>query len=141
MDNEFSNKWTDYDFENMVWHDSTIYSITFSDKYELLLDIDYILKWVNLEKNDTFFQFWIAPATLIFKNVYNLKIESNIVDLIITNINRDNPQPPKNAKHIGMALEYDWLIETTQGEITFKSIGFEQHLRKSPILSNEQRIR
>ena len=38
--------WTDTDFEQMNWHDCPIHAFSFNDNFELLLDIDYIFKWV-----------------------------------------------------------------------------------------------
>ena len=121
----------------MDWHDNSIYAIEFRENSELLIDIDYIIQWVAKGK---IFKFWVAPATLIFKNVYDLKLESGGTDLIIMGIIRDNPQQPKNKNYIIEPFEYDWLIETTNGEISFKSVGYEQYLRKDPILSNTQKI-
>ncbi|MEJ6979425.1 hypothetical protein WG906_03130 [Pedobacter sp. P351] len=39
--------WTEQDFDNMGWHDSSIYGIAFGRPYELSFDIDYIFKWVE----------------------------------------------------------------------------------------------
>ena len=136
MENE--HQWAESDFDNMEWHDCPIYSVTFSNNNELIFDIDYILKWIEPNNSDGLFSFWIAPATLCFKNVYNLKIESNIINFIIVTIYRNNPKQPKNIKYIQNDIEYDWHIETTEGEITFTSVGYNQHTRKHPILTNNQ---
>jgi hypothetical protein len=131
--------WTDTDFEVMGWHDCPIHGISFNKDYQLLLDIDYIFKWV-LMKNKKHFQFWIAPCTLIFDNVYDIQFESDHTDLIIDNISRENPQTPKNSEYIKKDTEYDWIIETTVGEISFKSVGYTQYVRKAPILLRTQDI-
>ena len=40
--------WTDDDFSLMGWHDATVYAAaTLPESFELVLDIDYILKWVD----------------------------------------------------------------------------------------------
>ena len=68
--------WTEADFEVMGWHDNRIYALAFSaDTFELILDIDYIFKWINPEPGETFFQFWTAPATLVFQNVYDVEFD------------------------------------------------------------------
>jgi hypothetical protein len=73
--------WTDADLAKMGWHDVHLHGIARYEKVErdeekgseghfsgveLLLDIDYILKWVNLGK---YFEFWVAPSTLVFDGV------------------------------------------------------------------------
>jgi hypothetical protein len=135
--------WNENDFEQMGWHDNKIYALAFKDEdFEFVLDIDYILKWVQPEKNDTQFKFWVVPATLVFRNVWdlNINLESN-VKLEIQDLFRENPHPPKNAKHIEESTEYDWRIETHSGEITFKSVGFKLYFRKSPVLLDSTKIR
>lgn len=126
------------DFEIMGWHDNKIHAIASDkDKFELRLDIDYICKWVQIEDS---FSFWVAPATLIFKNVYDLNISSGSLDLTISNIERNKPVKPKNADYIEDIFEYDWIIEIHDGEITFKSVGFTQIIRANPILIDRQNL-
>jgi hypothetical protein len=63
--------WTDADFETMGWHDNAVHAISFADdeSSRLLLDLDYILRWLQPEPPKKNFSFLIAPATLIFENV------------------------------------------------------------------------
>jgi hypothetical protein len=131
--------WTETDFEAMSWHDCYIHALSLGKQDKLLLDIDYIFKWI-LMKNKKHYQFLIAPCTLIFENVYDIELESLNTPLIIDNISRDNPQTPKNAEYIGKETEYDWIIETTVGEISFKSVGYKQYIRKQPVLLRSQEI-
>jgi len=134
--------WDENDFDKMGWHDSKIYAIAFKDeKFEFVLDIDYILEWIHGEGNESKFKFWVSPSTLVFKNVWDLNFSlTTNLDLEIQDIHRSNPLPAKNSKHIAEPLEYDWVIETNSGDITFKSVGYKQHFRMAPILSNSQRI-
>ena len=132
--------WDDTDFPKMGWHDARIYAMSFnSDNYELALDIDYIVKWVNPANAGSPFKFWVAPATLVFRNVYDLNISQYTLDIEIQDIHRENPVVPKNANDIDR-YEYDWRIETTNGEITFKAVGYKQYFRKSPVLLDSQAI-
>jgi hypothetical protein len=133
------NLWTDADFEKMSWHDCPIHAIFFRNDCQLLLDIDYIFKWV-LMKNKKHFQFWIAPCTLIFDNVYNIQFESTNTNLIIDSICRESPRVPENAEYINKDTEYDWIIETTVGEISFTSVGYTQYVRNIPTLLRTQSI-
>jgi hypothetical protein len=132
------NLWTQDDFEDMDWHDNKIYAIAFNnEKFELSFDIDYICKWETKKKS---FSFWVAPATLIFTNVYELNITTDSLDLTIMDIVRDTPVTPKNATFIDAPFEYDWTIETTIGEITFKSVGFRQLIRSKPVRTKQQNL-
>jgi hypothetical protein len=135
------NKWTDGDFDLMLWHDCKVYAVAFdSVKFELLFDIDFIVEWVKPENDESFFKFWVVPATLTFKHVYEISINVDSVDLIIQDISRGNPTEPRIANYNSALKEYQWKIETTNGEITFKSGGYEQFARKRPVLLDSQAI-
>ena len=131
--------YTEADFNVMSWHDCPIHAISFTKESKLILDIDYIFKWV-LIRNKRNYQFWIAPCTLVFENVYNIAIDSNYTTLIIDNISKENPQKLKNSEYIGKDFEFDWIIETTVGELNFKSVGYIQYVRQKPILLKSQEI-
>src|SRR2546421_9545929 len=87
--------WNDADFKRMGWHDNAIHGIAtiseFPDRLELMLDIDYIFDWVN-QGSDRPFLLWVAPATLVFENVYHLKldIESAQGDIELDEILRED---------------------------------------------------
>ncbi len=132
--------WTDVDFESMGWHDCMIYAFCFGENNQLLLDIDYIFKWVQTGKT---FKFWVSPCTFVFQNVYDIEfqIDGCSGGLEIDNINRKNPQRPKNADFIKIETEYDWNIETQQGSISFKSVGYKQYVRQKPKFINGQHLK
>ncbi|CAI9673591.1 MULTISPECIES: hypothetical protein [Elizabethkingia] len=127
--------WTDMDFEQMGWHDNYIHAILFpNENQKLVLDIDYIFKWV-LNETSTLYDFWVSPSNLIFMDVLNLKINldfQNTVGLGIQDINRSNPRPYPNGK----GLKWDYSIFTDNGSIVFESSGFVQNIKKQPILTN-----
>jgi hypothetical protein len=131
--------WTEDDFETMGWHDSFIYAFSFGENYQFLLDIDYIFKWVEAGKK---YKFWISPCTLVFENAYDIviDIESSSGGLDIDDIIRENPKRPKNADLIKRETEFDWTIETQQGSISFKSVGYKQYVRQTPKLLSSQFI-
>ncbi|MDD2793081.1 MAG: hypothetical protein PHD73_07875 [Sediminibacterium sp.] len=134
-------EWTEKDFEQMVWHDCKIHAIAFGmNEYELAFDIDYILSWMTPHENSKSFRFSVSPATLIFKNVYELSCDIPSVDIAIDSIERANPVKPKNAAYIGDHLEYDWVITTSNGDISFKAVGYVQYLRQAPIETNTQSL-
>jgi hypothetical protein len=131
---------TEVDFDQMSWHDCHIHAFSFNDNFELLLDIDYLFEWVLPKKGSKYYKFWIAPCTLVFENVYNIELESEHKQPIIDYIGRSNPQRPKNAEYIGKDFEYDWDIVMISGEMTFKSVGFKQYVRQSPIFIGAQKL-
>jgi hypothetical protein len=130
--------WSDPDFDRMSWHDCPIHAFSFNDEFELLLDIDYIFEWVQPQKGERFFKFWIAPCTLIFENVYDITFDSEHKQPVIDYVGRSNPQKPKNSDYIGRDTEYDWDIVMVSSELSFKSVGFKQFVRQNPILSRNQ---
>lgn len=131
--------WTEKDFDQMDWHDCKIHALSFGIKeYEIAFDIDYIVEWNSPTSEISNYHFLVSPATLIFKNVYDLNLDSLGVDIIIDDISRSNQAKPKNSDHIQEKYEYDWLIDIVQGHISFKSVGFIQYLRSTPILTNNQ---
>lgn len=110
--------WTDSDFEKMGWHNH-IYKIRLTADLEL--DIDYIIKWNPPDIEGSPYTFWVAPATLVFKDIRNLNFDFTTgfeSSFEIEDIEREN----KNQ----------WTIITRQGDIQFVSEGFEQFIRQKP---------
>lgn len=79
--------WTEPDCAEMGWHDATIwaYSLQKADTDDtfggspgptdrLLLDLDYICRWVEPSVPGGHYTFWVAPATLCFLNVTALQV-------------------------------------------------------------------
>jgi hypothetical protein len=70
--------WTNEDFESLSWHDVHVHGFRFEafDENEgcadLVLDIDYILKW---DKSGDAFSFLISQANLRFHKVFGFKFE------------------------------------------------------------------
>lgn len=131
---------TEKDFGIMNWHDVNIHGIGFdSNNFELLLDIDYIFKWIEPEPGKEFYSFLTAPATLVFRNVwdYNCDFTSNL-HLTIMSINRSNQRIPNSHEFIDDKLEYTWVIELLEGEITFNSTGYTLYSRRLPERTDRQ---
>lgn len=132
--------WTENDFEIMGWHDARVYAIAFSpEKFEIAFDIDYILQWVHPKQNETFFSFWVSPATLVFGNIYDIefKVDSYSGGLEIDAITRESIGAPRNAQCTGKNEEWAWTIECQEGEIKFRSTGYKQYLRAEPVLGGQ----
>ena len=135
--------WTQEDFEEMGWHDCSIYGLTFLPENEigtahLVFDIDYIFKWVDPLKPGQPFSFWVAPCTLIFKDTFALTMNIDrrggttdmleVADLYLV----DKVEQESNQ------WIYEWNIDLQEGHINFKSSGFEQIVRQKPVFTDGQ---
>lgn len=131
-------KWSQNDFNKMGWHDCKVHAIAFNDAdFELSFDIDYIIKWIEPKDSENF-SFKVAPATLVFKNVWNLKVNLEYdLDIRVEDVHRSNPCQPKNKGMEGV-LEYDWGIVLSTGEISFKSVGYNQYIRQAAFITEKQ---
>lgn len=134
--------WDENDFDKMGWHDSKIYAIAFEDdNFELMFDIDYILEWVNPEESESNYKFWVSPCTLVFRNVWNLDINLETgLNLEILDLHRANITKSKNESSITESSEYDWKVEINNGDVSFRSVGYRQYFRRSPVLIENQSI-
>lgn len=135
--------WTIKDFEKMNWHDCAIYGFSLNEKYEFLLDIDYIFSWIEPDNENDNYRFEIAPCTLVFENVTDLSINLDINEpfkIEIENILCQNPRQPKNYEYIGCNTEYQWIIETQQGQISMYSIGFKLFIRQKTSIQERQML-
>ena len=132
--------WTESDFEIMGWHDARVYAIAFSPKkFEIAFDIDYIFQWVHPKQNETYFSFWVSPATLVFDNVYDVEFDIGSYNggLEIDAIKRESVGAPRNAQAIGKNEEWIWTIECQEGEIKFRSAGYKQYIRAKPVFGGQ----
>lgn len=122
--------WSDENFEQMGWHDCLIYKIRVTENVEL--DLDYILKWNEPELEGFSFTFWVAPATLVFRQVKNFtcELDTSFHDAVeIQDIKR---QMTEN----GLL----WTIATHQGDFQFFSEGYRQYIRQDPFFEFGQNI-
>jgi len=111
----------------MGWHDNHIYKISLTEDLEM--DIDYIFKWNQPDLEGLPFTFWVAPATLIFKNIKNLKFEFDI-----------GVKDSFEIEDIERESKNQWTVITRQGDIQFNSEGFEQFIRQDPSFQFGQAI-
>jgi hypothetical protein len=127
--------WTEEDFERMGWHDATLHGIAFlTETFELVLDLDYIFEWVEHSEPEPHFTFWVAPCTLVFENVFDLRIELEpYPEVSVADLTRADPGVPRNADVIGRAADWLWKLECHQGVITFRAAGYTQYVRATPM--------
>jgi len=137
------------------WHDNLIYGIHLQGadpdrgiwRSDLVLDIDHIVEWICGEDRQV--SFLVAPATLVFHDVSDLRIDVDfgssghsmtINELSVAQIVRE---PAERMAAAGAPPHFAWRIELNlpQGsEICFGASGYTQTLRSEPKLTEEQRL-
>jgi len=134
--------WTEADFDVMGWHDATVRAVAFLlESYEFSLDIDHIFKWIPPERNDDGYRFVVAPSTLVFHNVYQLSCDLELnFDVQIEDVNRADARVPRNAEHVGKSTEWLWTFGIRGGSVSFRATGFDQYVRRQPMLVSRQSL-
>jgi hypothetical protein len=131
--------WTEADFDRMGWHDASVHALAvLPDSFELVLDIDYILKWVDAVPPNPHFSFWVSPATLVFHGVQDVEtsISFQYIELpTIQDIHRPDPTSANRGDNPAR-----WKIELHQGSISFRADGFKQFFRREPVHGDQQEI-
>jgi hypothetical protein len=123
--------WTEKDFEQMGWHDATVYGVRLNQNLEV--DLDYILQWNQPEIEGFHFTFWVAPCTLVFENPTSLTFE-------LTQSFDDKWLEIQDIEMSIIDNENYWTIITQQGDISFRAESFRQIVRKQPSLQLGQTI-
>jgi hypothetical protein len=150
-----ARSYTEADFEHLSWHDCHVWRIDLhagdpaaSDwTSDLVLDVDFIAEW--LCEIDGGGQFRVAPATLAFHGVTDLRINidwgrsgfrSTLHEVSIDRIER---APIPDQKVYLDRPYYSWTIRLNwpaSGEIAFGAVGFTLTLWAEPIVIGEQRL-
>jgi hypothetical protein len=132
--------WTERDFANMGWHDVRIHAIAFdSEKFELLMDIDYMFAWADPAPGEKHYTFWMAPCTWVFSNVHSFSAEVEWgLGLQIDNVSREEAGRPKNAESIVREQEWRWVLSCQEGRFSFHSVGYRQFTRAKPVRARSQ---
>jgi hypothetical protein len=133
--------WTDADFDVMGWHDATVHALAFEetdDRAALLFDLDYIVRWLEPRPPSQYFSFFVAPATLVFENVWSLSgdVSAQRTLLEIADVHRLEAETDRQ-RAAGVSR---WRIEGQDFELRFFAAGFHQHLRALPRQSASQRL-
>ncbi|MFB9689170.1 hypothetical protein [Amycolatopsis plumensis] len=123
--------WTDADFPQMGWHDSHIHALSVLEDDDplpgrLVLDLDYIVRWVDPARGEKHFTFWIAPATLVFDEAWDITGELGPLHggLELSDLHR--LAPPDDRPYPG------WHLEGHEFDLRFRARGFRQYLRTPP---------
>src|SRR5687768_13903821 len=123
--------WTEADFDNMGWHDASIYAVRMDGS--LCFDIDYIFKWNQPEVEYFSFTFFVAPCTLCFKEVRELSFE-------LSQPLYDNRMEIDDIELEVKDGKQHYTIITQQGHLSFAASGYTQTVRMYPSFQLGQTI-
>jgi hypothetical protein len=146
---------TNADFARLSWHDDTLYGLrlevgdrTHGDwRSELVLDVDHIVEWVC--GADRSARFRVAPATLVFHDVTDLRValdwgdSGHQIALTEPQIDRITRALVRDQKICLDRPYYRWRIAFNWlpgGELGFGASGVGQTLRAAPVLLDQQRL-
>jgi hypothetical protein len=138
------SQWTEADFDDLDWHDNVVHAIRVVEgEYgagQLILDIDYILEW--LKDDSGTFAFKVAPATLEFNDVTNLKIalDYDTPGAGLTPFSLDRIERRREKRDRYEAVLWTLVVNWPIGSITFEAKGFMQSLRSPAVVSSEQSL-
>jgi hypothetical protein len=125
--------WTDADFSSMGWHDCRVHAVSIGEYADdtvpparMLLDLDYIVRWVQPTTSENHFTFWVAPATLVFERAWNIEGTLGPLHQVmeIADIHR-LPSPDNTPEPL-------WHIEGQNFDLRLRAAGYTQHIRLPP---------
>ncbi len=131
--------WIDQDFDVMPWHDCTIYAY-WSDNInvDLLMDMDYICAWVQPDGAHHPLSFYVAPATLAFHGVTDIRfsLESVANPFKLNDVRREDCRPIPNSPF----ETWQWTMEGHHGMLTMRAVGYTLYFRQQPTLMQVQSL-
>jgi hypothetical protein len=144
------------DFDPFCWHDDPVYGLALrlgdpaaNDwRSDLVLDIDHIVEWVRIEDR---IRFRIAPATLVFHGVSDLRIDVDwgmrgwqVAPSLPTIDHIERERIGEGEQRIFLDRPYyAWRVafaSPTGGSTSFGAVGFDLTLRREPTVEDEQRV-
>ncbi len=136
--------WNIDDFDSMSWHDVHVHGFRFESiapdegTADLVLDIDYILKWDQI-KNEFFFT--VCRAELVFHKVFGFKFSldyatptAGMCAFSMNGIEREPLIYPTGLKSFSWLIPINW----PHGSMEFESPSFSQRLTGDPIVQQDQ---
>jgi hypothetical protein len=145
---------TSPEFADLSWHDNALYGLRLDlgdpsrgDWHaDLVLDVDHIVEW--LCGVDRQMRFRVAPATLTFHDVTDLRITVDcggsaqiaLRPLSIDRITRERVQEQKvclDRPYHRWRIALNW---PEGGAISFGASGFTQTLRAAPVVLDQQQL-
>lgn len=138
--------WQTEDFDSLSWHDVHIHGFQLDSFIpdegvaDLIFDIDYILKWENVNNE---LLFTVCRATLRFHKIFGMKFmldyatpTAGMCPFLIDGIERESLTYPTGFNSFHWSIKVNW----PQGHIEFDSPGFIQTLIGTPIIQSTQSL-
>ena len=133
--------WTHEQFSEMSWHDNHVHALRVVEgphgTGELILDLDYILEWMNGPDG---YKFKIVPVALKFVGVSDLRLSLDYATptaalgpFSIHSIDR-HTEPREHYVAEIWKISINW----PKGEITFEAKGYEQQATGAAVVSSSQ---
>jgi hypothetical protein len=130
---------THADFDRMGWHDAAVHAVAVEPASphpgRLLLDLDYIIEWIDPTPPETSYEFWLCPATLAFDAAADLRADLSRVGLAF--------EPAIDQVVRSEPYEHGIRDSTIAGHeftITLRARGFAQYLPRRPTRARGQRL-
>ncbi|WP_202867676.1 hypothetical protein [Kribbella pittospori] len=125
--------WTDVDFEVMGWHDCRIHALSIGEHEDgtlpparVLLDLDYIVRWVDPAYGQEHFSFWIAPATLVFDHAWDVSGDLGpLHELLEIDALHRLASPDRDPAPL-------WHLEGHNFDLRLRAATYRQYLRMPP---------
>jgi hypothetical protein len=144
MSNDTSNwgvrMWSEADFDQMNWSTAQIHAFAaLAASSELVLDIDYPVRWVKPVPPAVDSACWVAPVTLVFENVrfVEFHLKANIIRFSIEQVRQFRPMGA------AAGASYLWILELFEredpfgcGALRFYASGYKQYVRRLPVLAD-----
>jgi len=125
--------WTDADFPVMGWHDCRIRAVSITECEDdtvpparLLLDLDYIVRWVEPARPERHFTFWVAPATLVFEQAWDITGQFGPLHEFMEIADVHRLTSPDNQP------DASWHIEGETFDVRLRAPGYRQYMRVPP---------
>ena len=131
--------WTDADLDVMSFHDVHVRALCAApESYELLMDMDYLFQWVAPAEGETHYRFWVAPVTLVFENVHDVRLDlqSSQGDIEIFDLHREEGTLTPN----GLFTQHRYRFDCQEGELSLIATGFHMYVRSPPVLVRKQSL-
>jgi len=128
------------DFDSLEFHDCYVHGIRWArSSYSLILDLDYIAQWVNVNGS---YNFWVAPAELRFDfaSEITISLDWNKVPMEcqIEDVRRQDRKATPKGSDI-----YHWELEFSRpyGSVDLWAPDFRLSIQATPVLSPVQYLR
>ncbi|NMO17537.1 hypothetical protein HPC49_09975 [Pyxidicoccus fallax] len=124
-------EWTEADFHELSWHDVHVYAVgAVPERFEVRLDLDFIVEWLAPGPGASALDFRVAPATLVFENAGELQVHLSSPTGVLTlqELRREDEQRLPGAS----MSTWRWTLVANEGSVALRASGFRQFLRQAP---------